>query len=39
MNAVQMDIDDLRNLFGNRYDEHIRQLLEWIRQSRTVPGQ
>lgn len=39
MDAVQMDINDVRNLFGNRYDEHIRQMFEWIRQSRTVPGQ
>jgi filamentous hemagglutinin len=26
--AIQMDIDDIRSLFGNKYDEAIRQMLE-----------
>ena len=25
--AIQMDIDDIRSLFGSKYDEHIRQML------------
>ena len=28
--AVQMDIDDVRRLFGNKYDEAIRQMNVYI---------
>lgn len=34
--AVNMDIDNIRGLFGDRYDDHIRQMLDWIKLSRTV---
>jgi hypothetical protein len=36
--AVQMDIIDVQGLFGNKYEEHIRQMLDWIRLSRSTPG-
>jgi filamentous hemagglutinin len=26
--AIQMDIDDIRSKFGNKYDAHIKQMLE-----------
>ena len=26
--AIQMDIDDIRSLFGNKYDANIKQMLE-----------
>jgi len=28
--AVQMDIDDIRNLFGNKYDEGIDDMLKYV---------
>ena len=31
--AIQMDIDDIRRLFGNKYDAAIEQMLEYGRQS------
>lgn len=30
--AIQMDIDDVRDLFGNKYDEAINQMLEYARR-------
>ncbi len=30
--AQQMGIDDVRNLFGDKYDEAIRQMQEYTRQ-------
>lgn len=30
--AVQMDIDDIRENFGNKYDEAIRQMLDYINR-------
>ncbi|WP_353188734.1 hemagglutinin repeat-containing protein [Pseudomonas sp.] len=29
MDAIQMDINDIRSQFGNKYDEGIRQMLEY----------
>ncbi|MNM96870.1 hypothetical protein D3C81_1093630 [compost metagenome] len=29
--AVQMDIDDIRSKFGNKYDENIKQMLEYVK--------
>jgi len=31
--AIQMDIDDIRRLFPNKYDEAINQMLEYARQA------
>ncbi|MEK4245284.1 hypothetical protein MKZ20_08060 [Psychrobacillus sp. FSL K6-2684] len=30
--AQNMDINDLRNKFGNKYDEGIRQMLEYTKR-------
>ena len=30
MDALQMDIDNIRNLFGSKYDEGIQQMLDYI---------
>ena len=30
--AQQMGIDDVQNLFGDKYDEGIRQMQEYTRQ-------
>lgn len=34
MDAVQMDIDDLRSKFGSQYDEGIQQMLEYVETIR-----
>jgi filamentous hemagglutinin len=26
-----MDIDDIRSKFGNKYDENIKQMLEYVK--------
>ena len=31
--AIQMDIDDVQRLFGNKYDESINQMLEYARRA------
>lgn len=30
MEAVQMDVDDLRRLFGDKYEVGIREMLEYV---------
>ena len=30
--AIQMDINDIRNKFGNKYDEGIKQMIEYAKQ-------
>lgn len=32
LDAVQMDVDDIRSKFGNKYDPHIQQMLEYARE-------
>jgi hypothetical protein len=32
MEAIQMDIDDIRRQFGNKYNETINQMLEYAKQ-------
>jgi filamentous hemagglutinin len=31
MDAIQMDIDDIRSKFGNKYDPAIEEMLEYAR--------
>ena len=33
--AMQMDIDDIRSQFGNKYDTHIQQMLDYYD---TIPA-
>lgn len=30
--AMQMDIDDIRDKFGNKYDEQIKQMLDYVKE-------
>jgi hypothetical protein len=39
MDAIQMDVDNVRALRGDKYDENIRQMLEWLRLSGTAPAE
>lgn len=32
--AIQMDIDDIRGKFGDRYDDGIRQMLDYVDETR-----
>ncbi|MEA9491091.1 hypothetical protein [Xanthomonas campestris] len=31
MDAVQMDVDDIRAEFGNKYDGHIQQMIDYAK--------
>ncbi|WP_223202951.1 hypothetical protein [Stenotrophomonas sp. 169] len=31
MDAVQMDVDDIRSKFGNKYDDNIKQMLDYAK--------